>query len=173
MVGRWHRAVSRGRRVTARTPDDGFTLIEVIVAMMLIGIVMAATTTFFIAAGAVTGQRRGQQTAVQVANSATEQVRALRGKTIVSSGLPTIAAVTVNGVTYTTNLGATSCWQKVSITSFDGVCSTTQTGGYVVPFTRVTATVTWPDSHCAASTCSYVTSTLVNGDTDPQFNVGS
>lgn len=143
--------VSRFRRVTARTSDDGFTLIEVIVAMMLIGIVMAATTTFFISSANVTSQLRGQQVAAQVADSAAEQVRAYRGSEI-ATALPTVAATTVNGITYTPVLSKTT----VTITG--------------ASYQRVSIQVSWTDKHCASSTCSYTTYILISGAADPMFN---
>jgi|tagenome__1003787_1003787.scaffolds.fasta_scaffold20875251_3 prepilin-type N-terminal cleavage/methylation domain-containing protein len=71
------------RRPTGPRSDEGFTLIEVIVALLLIGIVMGATTSFFVATARVTSQQRTQQIAAQVAESATERVRALTGSEVV------------------------------------------------------------------------------------------
>lgn len=39
----------------------------------------------------------------------------------------------------------------------------------VADFIRVVVAVTWSDSHCANSTCAFVTSTLLNSDSDPNF----
>jgi prepilin-type N-terminal cleavage/methylation domain-containing protein len=65
----------RGRPPGA--PDAGFTLVEVLVATMVIGTVMTALTTFFITSLSVTSQQRAKQTAIQLAADGIEQVRAL------------------------------------------------------------------------------------------------
>jgi prepilin-type N-terminal cleavage/methylation domain-containing protein len=139
------------RRVAACTADDGFTLIEVIVAMMLIGIVMAATTTFFISSANITSQLRGQQVAAQIADSTAEQVRAYRGSEI-ATALPAVTPTVVNGVTYTPSLTKTPV--TISGASYE----------------RVNISVSWPDKHCASSICSYLTYILISGAADPMFN---
>ncbi|AGL14717.1 putative Ig domain-containing protein [Actinoplanes sp. N902-109] len=63
-----------GRR---RTGDDGFSLLEVLVAMAVIGTVMAGAAPFLVRSLAVVGQQRGTQVAIQVANDALERVRAI------------------------------------------------------------------------------------------------
>lgn len=83
-------AVSSGRRTSG---DSGFSLVEVMVAIALIGTVMAAAAPFLVKSLAVSNQQRGTQVAIQVANDALERVRALaplslltgRGKTAVEA----------------------------------------------------------------------------------------
>ncbi|OLB77077.1 MAG: hypothetical protein AUI14_17150 [Actinobacteria bacterium 13_2_20CM_2_71_6] len=74
-AGRRHRAVC----VSGQRPDAGFTLIEVLVAITLIGIVMAALATFYTSTVSVTAQQSGKQTAVKYAIDGMERVRGLRG----------------------------------------------------------------------------------------------
>jgi prepilin-type N-terminal cleavage/methylation domain-containing protein len=65
---------------TDRAPgsaDDGFSLLEVLVALTVIGIVMAGTAPFLIRSVAVVGQQRTEQVAIEVANDALERARAL------------------------------------------------------------------------------------------------
>ncbi len=67
---------SRLRRCAAADPEGGFTLVEVVFSMVLIGIVMSASLGLFLSsvrAGDVTGQRA---TAVQLASARLEVVRA-------------------------------------------------------------------------------------------------
>ena len=64
-------------RPARSSPDDGFTLIEVLVAMAVIGTVMTALAPFLIKSVLVVDQQRSQQVAVQVANDALERARAL------------------------------------------------------------------------------------------------
>ena len=75
------RALGSMRPARRRTPrvhgDDGFSLLEVLVALGVIGTVMAATTPFLIRSVALVAQNRTQQVAVEVANDALERARAL------------------------------------------------------------------------------------------------
>ncbi len=74
---------SRGRRELDRGPvDAGFTLIEVLISLALIGIAAAALGTFFAAMISATSGQSGKQTAVQVADSLIEQARALKGSAV-------------------------------------------------------------------------------------------
>ena len=57
--------------------DDGYTLLEVLVALTVIGTVMAGAVPFLIKSMALVGQNRTQQVAVEVANDALERARAL------------------------------------------------------------------------------------------------
>jgi prepilin-type N-terminal cleavage/methylation domain-containing protein len=68
-------SVCRHRRASG---DGGFSLVEVLVAIAVIGTVMAAVAPFLVQSVVVVGQQRSQQVAVQVANDALERARALR-----------------------------------------------------------------------------------------------
>jgi prepilin-type N-terminal cleavage/methylation domain-containing protein len=57
--------------------DDGFSLLEVLVALAVMGIVMAGAAPFLIKSVALVGQQRSQQVAIEVANDALERARAL------------------------------------------------------------------------------------------------
>lgn len=63
----------------ARRDDDGFILLETLVAISLIAVVMAAVTTFFVGAVASTGLQRATQVATQLANSSVDTIRSLPG----------------------------------------------------------------------------------------------
>jgi prepilin-type N-terminal cleavage/methylation domain-containing protein len=71
----------RNGMTTDRAPrlsgDDGFSLLEVLVALAVIGIVMAGAAPFLIKSVALVGQQRSQQIAIEVANDALERARAL------------------------------------------------------------------------------------------------
>jgi prepilin-type N-terminal cleavage/methylation domain-containing protein len=70
------RALHR-RRVPRASGDDGFSLLEVLVALAVIGVVMAATAPFLVRSVALVGQQRSEQVAIEVANDALERARAL------------------------------------------------------------------------------------------------
>lgn len=61
----------------ARRDDDGFILLETLVAIGLIAVVMAALTTFFVGAVASTSTQRATQVATQLANSSVDTIRSL------------------------------------------------------------------------------------------------
>ncbi len=63
--------------------DDGFTMIEMIVALVIIGIIMAALATFFVSTVKATAQQGTKQAAIQLADDAIERARALKGSAVV------------------------------------------------------------------------------------------
>jgi prepilin-type N-terminal cleavage/methylation domain-containing protein len=66
------------------TGDGGFSLVEVLVAIVVISTVMAAVAPFLVQSVSLVGQQRTQQIAVQVANDALERARALRASSLLS-----------------------------------------------------------------------------------------
>lgn len=66
------------------SPEDGFSLIEVLMALALVAITMAAMGPFFVSGFQRVSQQRGQQAGVQLADSAMEQVRALKGSSLLT-----------------------------------------------------------------------------------------
>jgi prepilin-type N-terminal cleavage/methylation domain-containing protein len=73
----------RARPLGARTDEAGFSLVEVLVAIALIGIVMSSLGAFFVTSMVVTSAQAGTQAAVQVANDGMERVRTLAGSAAV------------------------------------------------------------------------------------------
>lgn len=57
--------------------DDGFSLLEVLVSLMVIGTLMAGTAPFLIKSVSVVSQQRTEQVAVELAGDALERARAL------------------------------------------------------------------------------------------------
>lgn len=57
--------------------DEGFVLLESLVAIALIAVVMAGFTTFFVNSVASTTQQRATQAATQIANSTVDAIRAI------------------------------------------------------------------------------------------------
>jgi type II secretory pathway pseudopilin PulG len=186
--------------------EEGLTILEVLVAIAIIGIVMTSLTSFFVTSLAALNAQSNRQSAVQVADEATERVRALKATSIVGgrgensakqqwsapvtgaagyladsvvtwdpaatknagadATLPTVTTATlVGGVTYGVTFYVGNCWQQ-EVSFGDHACGTDNFSGYV-EFLRVVVAVTW---RCHGTTCSYLTSTLVNAAADPLFN---
>jgi type II secretory pathway pseudopilin PulG len=62
-----------------------------------------------------------------------------------------------------------NCYTPMSATA--ACVSTKPAGGAAfVTYQRVVVAITWSDSRCSASSCLYVTSTLVDNNPDPTFN---
>ena len=72
-------AAAVARRRARSSSDAGVTLLEVIVAIAVVGILMTALTSLVGRSVSVTNQQSGQQAAVQIADDALERVRSLHG----------------------------------------------------------------------------------------------
>jgi type II secretory pathway pseudopilin PulG len=68
--------------------DEGASLVEVLVALALVSTTMAALGTFFVGGFRSVSNDRGRQAAAQLANSAIEQVRALKGSSLLTGRSP-------------------------------------------------------------------------------------
>ncbi|MGK5682656.1 putative Ig domain-containing protein [Actinoplanes sp. URMC 104] len=64
--------------------DEGFTVIEVMLALTLLATTMAAMGPFFVSSFQFIARQSADQAAIQLANSAIEQVRALKGSSLLS-----------------------------------------------------------------------------------------
>ncbi|MEV4513157.1 Ig domain-containing protein [Dactylosporangium sp. NPDC049525] len=69
-----------------RTPpsDAGFSLVETLTSIAIIGVVMTALTTFFVSTTTTLNKERGLQTAVRLAHDGVDLVKSLPGSSIVS-----------------------------------------------------------------------------------------
>lgn len=69
-------------RSSAPDGDAGFSLIETVIGLAIIGTVMAAMVPYLVGSLTVVGMQRGKQTAIQVAADAVERARALKGSSL-------------------------------------------------------------------------------------------
>jgi prepilin-type N-terminal cleavage/methylation domain-containing protein len=160
--------IIESRRRLAAARDRGFTLVEVIVSIALVGTVMAALSTFYLSSQAATRAQAARQVAVQLATDGMELVRAYDPSRLYGAerALPLQKSEAVNGITYTQHFTVTQCWQA----SAGADCVGTETTG-AIPFLRVEVKVTWSEANCRSGGCSYATTTLVNTNmTAPIFN---
>jgi type II secretory pathway pseudopilin PulG len=218
------RRILRSRRVPAPADetDDGFVLLEAVFAIALMAVIMAGLATFFVTMVKTTNAQRRAQNGVQVADTASENVRALSATAIESgrdsvtvvnqlaaasaeikgyfnatdtelltdasavtgqaavacpSVLPCTVLPTANvpvqvvaGLNYKTSYYVGDCYQLISDTNTACNMSNSSTPVSVKMY-RIVISVTWPDNHCPAYTCSYVTSLLVNPSAEPTFKL--
>jgi prepilin-type N-terminal cleavage/methylation domain-containing protein len=122
--------------------DAGFTLIEVLAALAVVGIVMTAVTTFFVRSMVTVDIQAARQAAIQVAADGMEQLRAVPGALALKWITDNAAARTVsaNGLDYTRS------WDVPPAGSL----------------LTATVHVSWPSRGCAGGTCNYSTSTLIS-----------
>src|SRR4051794_9856126 len=64
--------------------DAGFSLVETLTSIAIIGVVMTALTTFFVSTTTTLNQQRGLQTAVRLAHDGVDLVKSLPGSSIIS-----------------------------------------------------------------------------------------
>ena len=105
-------------RACAKTRDDGFTLIEVIVALVLLGIVATAALYFFISGTRTTTHLQRSQNAVTVANEAMEMAYAVEPRDATAvPGTPSI-------VLGRTQASVTDAWTAAAALGIEGVADT-------------------------------------------------
>jgi prepilin-type N-terminal cleavage/methylation domain-containing protein len=170
--------------------DAGFTLVEMMVAVLLLAIIMPAFLASFIGATFAAGDAHLKEVAVTLSDTALDNVRAVDPvSTLLAQGRPigtvpsevdlsdtaepvslgTTQALLNNRV-YTTTLFAGTCYlQKPSAPSDTVSCTTDKSSA---PMVRVVADVTWAaPSGCPDGKCSYVQSTLLSDGGDSALNV--
>lgn len=159
---------------TAAPGDAGFSLIEVLVALGLIGIVMAAVTSFFVGTMATIGELSGYHTATQLATKQMENVRATTKVSDLTGG----TTITVlGGIGYDVTWDVRRCWQQTGTVSPVCTYSTTRptqpAGALWADLVQVAVTVSWPDRNCSDDRCAYRTDTLISrGELEPMFGTG-
>jgi prepilin-type N-terminal cleavage/methylation domain-containing protein len=128
------------RRLRTRRPESGFTLIELIIALMLLAILMTASL-YAILQGL--GLSRDSQDRVVASDVATQTLEQLRVTALNSTGFATIPITTetlpsqsIQGTTY--NLAQDVEWVNRGVSS--SVCNSGTNSSLIL---RATVTVTW------------------------------
>jgi prepilin-type N-terminal cleavage/methylation domain-containing protein len=139
--------------------DAGFTLVEVLVSLAVIGVVMTAVTTFFVQSMVNINYQGARQAAIQVASDEMAQLRQLPGSSahawITSQNDTTVETKnvqTLNGIAYTS---VWTCSNAVALTA----CPATGSGPAQM---NLVVTVSWVDKACATGTCHYAAVTQVS-----------
>jgi type II secretory pathway pseudopilin PulG len=196
-----------GRRRRPRNDDDGFILLESVVAISLITVILAALGTFTLNSVALTSQLRARQAAAQVATSAVASLGAIPATDLVtgrdttsvtaqfgaapstvSPSLTTMSQLSDTAATAGAGATATISTSPVpqvlnnisfSVNTYLGRCFMQATStdcratGAGVQHVRAVVAVTWQGRGCGSTSCVYVTSTLINQDDDPIFNLNT
>lgn len=88
-----------------------------------------------------------------------------------SAAIPTTVTTTqIGSQEYSVSQYLGWCWNVPDMTGY-AACTGTSTAG-AVRFLRAVVAVTWSRSGCDTTSCTYVTSTLLNSDGDPVYKVG-
>lgn len=136
-------------------PDEnGFTLVEVLVSLAVIGVVLTAVSTFFVRSMVITKLEGARQAAVQVASTAMEQLRALPGSLVLPWLVDNVNPVPVpmGPVTYTQR------WDPPTV-------------GSLIP---ATVHVTWTSNGCPGNICEFSATTMIStADVEPVFQAAT
>jgi type II secretory pathway pseudopilin PulG len=183
--------------------EDGFILLESIVALSMVTVLLAALASFTLNAVTSTTELRARQGAVQVATSTMAMISSLpaddlvagRGRDSATAQLNTarsngpdsvraaistaaMAPAYLDPPAVALGAGATAAIptvpltpQKINSVTYDisiylGRCQLRSATS-----TDCVNAVLWSGRGCNGGGCTYVTSTLVNPDTDPVFNI--
>ncbi len=134
----------QGQSRRASGGDDGFTLVEVLIAMTLLMVVLIPTAVFLSDQVLATGNIRSREVGSQLASQVLETARGQSFATLQQgvNGPPTSTTQTVGTVTYT--LTTTKRWQTATVDA--GGCNSSGNGGSNLASSAlllVEATVTW------------------------------
>ena len=205
-----------GERVGSEQ-DEGFSTVEMVVALAILSVTMLASAPFFVNSLTNVNKQRSKQAAIQLAETAMEQVRGLKGSALLTgrsliasqaqfdaapaaarpylntmqvagdpmitdpastagddAPIPTSAQrLTVEGTTYTQNIYLGKCEVYLTGTSecvYPKGASAPADATQILQFFRVVVLETWSDNTCAASSCTYVGTTLVSRAAEPTFD---
>lgn len=84
MLGGSNRERALDRKPQQEAGDEGFSLVEMLVALAILSITMLASGPFFVNSLASVTKQRNTQAAIQLANTAMEQVRGLKGSSLLT-----------------------------------------------------------------------------------------
>lgn len=100
----------------------------------------------------------------------------LSSESAYAADLPTTPVTqTVGGTVFSVNYFVGGCHRQLSFSarSIDCTNDARETGLDYVELVRVVVAVTWPSSSCSGGTCYKIGAILLNGDSDPQFNLNA
>lgn len=129
-----------GHRRADPPGDAGFTLVEMIVALVLIGVVGTATALAVVGAQVTTDEQADRQAAGHQLTQLTDEARRAGGAALLADP-PDPSTATVNGVTFTREWSVTACTQP----ALGGACQGGTPAAGVAGLARVVVTVRWTE----------------------------
>jgi prepilin-type N-terminal cleavage/methylation domain-containing protein len=149
--------------LTRRDPADaGFTLVEVLVALAVIGIVLTASTTFFIRSMVIINLQGSRQVAIQIASTNFEQLRAMSGEPALTWLLAQSAAGAVPSPGTGGSLVYTQTWTCTNgLNPCNGTVLTAALDSGPI-FLGATVKIAWRSRDCADNLCVYSAATSVS-----------
>jgi prepilin-type N-terminal cleavage/methylation domain-containing protein len=163
------------RRPPGARRDHGFTMVEVLVSLAVIGIVLLAVSTFFVKSMTTVRLQGSRQAAIQIAATSMEQLRSLAG---------------VNAINWLnlqqqnpTSAGTSSSVAYQQAWTWTWSCSTVPVGGCpadpvaaiaVAPLlASASVTISWVSQDCRTATggrCTYTLATQLSlSSAEPVF----
>lgn len=149
-----------------RKLDQGFVLLESIIAIMLITVLMTALTALFVTTMQSNTRQRDSQNAVRVMTEQADYLRSLAADGALPP--PSDTPITLNGIDYTVTW---TCSRGSSAgTACDPATGASQAAAADAsdPL-QLDMTVTWNTSNCPAEGCHYTDSMLIDDTPDPVF----
>jgi prepilin-type N-terminal cleavage/methylation domain-containing protein len=142
--------------------DDGFTLVETLVALGLVGLVAAFTCSFLLSSWSTMHGQSDREVAAQLASAALDSARAGGGAALAASP-PAAQTVIVNGLSFVQRWSVTDCRQGSPGVTCAAARSSAGTSDLVV----VLVVVQWgPPGHVTSERAAALVSTAA---TDPVF----
>jgi len=169
---------SRSRHESSRTPADdaGFTLVELLVSLTIVGVVLSATMGFLVKAQATTRHATNRETASTVATAAIDLAQRLGAQGVKTAPYwnttnepadteDGVDAVTSGGVRYERHWDTDDCHlpAPVGATNPDpGACTDGIGGSGDAPMVRVRVKVIWPcrEAECALTAVTVLSAAL-------------
>lgn len=121
-----------------RLTDAGFSLVEVVVALMILALSVSVVAGVLISTMGVTRQNTQRVTAANLAQQQIEAVRSQRALDIVDGTTTPVSGLVIDGTTYTVTQN--SVYLNAGATQ--SLCKETSN---TIAYKRVTQTVTWPN----------------------------
>jgi prepilin-type N-terminal cleavage/methylation domain-containing protein len=137
---------TRCRRQPSHRPDAGFTLLEVMISVLIMGVIMTALASFFVLGTRITHSNGLRQTAAEVALDGLEKARGLHGAALLAGrakcGPPACAAPVAAAAAY---LADTERWDAAATTTVTQTLSPT---GDTVTLDGITYQRSWYVGKC-------------------------
>jgi prepilin-type N-terminal cleavage/methylation domain-containing protein len=131
----------RAPRAGRGPADDGFTLIEVLVSLGLIGLVGAFAIRLQVSSLSVTREHANREIAAELASEALDTASVTGGSALLAA-VPASRTTAVSGVNFTEQWTVTPCKQS----SPGGACTTAASAPGTAELARVVITVRWSES---------------------------